>query len=173
MLNGERFPRVMMTVIRFCVNTESHELKKLLTLFWEVRTLKFRDTTTATTTIQFSHGWIENLVAKYLDAAKMVWLLCTFKVSSGNRWGCCFPSPCHPTPPRTMPETLGRRHSFAASLYYSFDWHTPFTYYQYHPDKHYFRPALPLVFPVFLFFCLILPLPLVFLLSSFLFLSSR
>jgi len=36
MLNGERFPRVMMTVIRFCVNTESHELKKLLTLYWEV-----------------------------------------------------------------------------------------------------------------------------------------
>eukprot|EP00615_Pteridomonas_danica_P000322 CAMPEP_0114361378 /NCGR_PEP_ID=MMETSP0101-20121206/24679_1 /TAXON_ID=38822 ORGANISM="Pteridomonas danica, Strain PT" /NCGR_SAMPLE_ID=MMETSP0101 /ASSEMBLY_ACC=CAM_ASM_000211 /LENGTH=961 /DNA_ID=CAMNT_0001506305 /DNA_START=27 /DNA_END=2912 /DNA_ORIENTATION=- len=36
MLNGEKFPRVMMTVIRFCVNTKCHELKKLLTLFWEV-----------------------------------------------------------------------------------------------------------------------------------------
>lgn len=36
MLNGEKFPRVMMTVIRFCVNTESKELKKLLTLYWEV-----------------------------------------------------------------------------------------------------------------------------------------
>ena len=36
MLNGESFPRVMMTVIRFCVNTESHELKKLLTLYWEI-----------------------------------------------------------------------------------------------------------------------------------------
>jgi coatomer subunit beta len=39
MLNGEKFPRVMMTVIRFCVNTESKELKKLLTLYWEVRKL--------------------------------------------------------------------------------------------------------------------------------------
>ena len=37
MLNGEKYPRVMMTVIRFCVNTDSKELKKLLTLFWEVR----------------------------------------------------------------------------------------------------------------------------------------
>jgi len=37
MLNGEKFPRVMMTVIRFCVNTESKELKKLLTLYWEVQ----------------------------------------------------------------------------------------------------------------------------------------
>ena len=36
MLNGESFPRVMMTIIRFCVNTESHELKKLLTLYWEI-----------------------------------------------------------------------------------------------------------------------------------------
>ena len=39
MLNGEKFPRVMMTVIRFCINTESHELKKLITIFWEVRAL--------------------------------------------------------------------------------------------------------------------------------------
>lgn len=37
MLGGESMPRVMMTVIRFCVNTDSHELKKLLTLYWEVR----------------------------------------------------------------------------------------------------------------------------------------
>ena len=42
MLNGESFPRVMMTVIRFCVNTESHELKKLLTLYWEI-TPKYDD----------------------------------------------------------------------------------------------------------------------------------
>eukprot|EP00614_Pseudopedinella_elastica_P006800 CAMPEP_0172593566 /NCGR_PEP_ID=MMETSP1068-20121228/12783_1 /TAXON_ID=35684 /ORGANISM="Pseudopedinella elastica, Strain CCMP716" /LENGTH=961 /DNA_ID=CAMNT_0013391161 /DNA_START=28 /DNA_END=2913 /DNA_ORIENTATION=- len=36
MMDGEKFPRVMMTVIRFCVNTECHELKKLLTLYWEI-----------------------------------------------------------------------------------------------------------------------------------------
>eukprot|EP00617_Octactis_speculum_P006280 CAMPEP_0185777950 /NCGR_PEP_ID=MMETSP1174-20130828/91260_1 /TAXON_ID=35687 /ORGANISM="Dictyocha speculum, Strain CCMP1381" /LENGTH=950 /DNA_ID=CAMNT_0028466523 /DNA_START=15 /DNA_END=2867 /DNA_ORIENTATION=- len=36
LLNGETMPRVMMTVIRFCLKSESHELKKLLTLYWEV-----------------------------------------------------------------------------------------------------------------------------------------
>jgi coatomer subunit beta len=42
MLNGEKFPRVMMTIIRFCVNTECHELKKLLTIYWEI-TPKYDD----------------------------------------------------------------------------------------------------------------------------------
>lgn len=29
-------PRMLMTVIRYCINTENHELKKLLMLFWEI-----------------------------------------------------------------------------------------------------------------------------------------
>ena len=45
MLNGEQYPRVMMTIIRFCVNTECHELKKLLILYWEVRFLDGRRAT--------------------------------------------------------------------------------------------------------------------------------
>jgi coatomer subunit beta len=36
MLGGEPMPRILMTVIRFCINTEHHEFKKLLTLFWEI-----------------------------------------------------------------------------------------------------------------------------------------
>ena len=73
MLNGERFPRVMMTVIRFCVNTESHELKKLLTLFWEVRTSKTsRDHPPSPHPSKFPAGGFENLSASSLGAAKIV-----------------------------------------------------------------------------------------------------
>jgi coatomer subunit beta len=36
MLGGEPIPRILMTVIRFCINTEHHEFKKLLMLFWEI-----------------------------------------------------------------------------------------------------------------------------------------
>lgn len=36
MLSGEPMPKMLMTVIRFCINTEDHELKKLLMLFWEI-----------------------------------------------------------------------------------------------------------------------------------------
>lgn len=36
MLGGEPMPRILMTVIRFCINTEHHEFKKLLMLFWEI-----------------------------------------------------------------------------------------------------------------------------------------
>jgi len=36
MLSGEPMPRMLMTVIRFCINTENHELKKLLMLYWEI-----------------------------------------------------------------------------------------------------------------------------------------
>lgn len=36
MLNGERFPKMLMTVIRFVVTSNDHRLKKLLMLFWEV-----------------------------------------------------------------------------------------------------------------------------------------
>ena len=36
MLSGEHMPRVLMSVIRFCINTEDHALKKLLMLYWEV-----------------------------------------------------------------------------------------------------------------------------------------
>jgi hypothetical protein len=33
---GESIPRVLMTVIRFCINAEDKEVKKLMLLFWEV-----------------------------------------------------------------------------------------------------------------------------------------
>ena len=36
MLNGENMPKVLMTVIRFCINDDDHQLKKLLMLYWEV-----------------------------------------------------------------------------------------------------------------------------------------
>jgi coatomer subunit beta len=36
MLDGEPMPKILMTVIRFCINTDHHELKKVLMLFWEV-----------------------------------------------------------------------------------------------------------------------------------------
>ncbi|GMI04386.1 hypothetical protein TrVE_jg7457 [Triparma verrucosa] len=36
MLGGEALPRVLMQVIRFCINTEDHQLKKLMMLYWEV-----------------------------------------------------------------------------------------------------------------------------------------
>lgn len=37
LLSGESLPRVLMSVIRFCSNTDDHMLKKLLMLYWEVR----------------------------------------------------------------------------------------------------------------------------------------
>mmetsp|Transcript_19640 Transcript_19640/g.74319 ORF Transcript_19640/g.74319 Transcript_19640/m.74319 type:complete len:771 (-) Transcript_19640:11-2323(-) len=36
MLSGEQLPRVLMSVIRYCINTEDHALKKLLMVYWEV-----------------------------------------------------------------------------------------------------------------------------------------
>jgi len=36
MLGGEVMPKVLMQVIRFCINTDDHHLKKLLMLYWEV-----------------------------------------------------------------------------------------------------------------------------------------
>lgn len=36
MLDGEPMPKILMTVIRFCINTDHHELKKTLMLFWEI-----------------------------------------------------------------------------------------------------------------------------------------
>lgn len=37
LLSGESLPRILMSVIRFCSNTDDHMLKKLLMLYWEVR----------------------------------------------------------------------------------------------------------------------------------------
>ncbi len=34
-LNGEDMTKLLMTVIRFCITVEDHELKKLLVYFWE------------------------------------------------------------------------------------------------------------------------------------------
>jgi hypothetical protein len=34
-LNGEDMSKLLMTVIRFCITVEDHELKKLLVYFWE------------------------------------------------------------------------------------------------------------------------------------------
>jgi coatomer subunit beta len=36
LLAGESMPRVLMTVIRFCITQDDHQLKKLLMLYWEV-----------------------------------------------------------------------------------------------------------------------------------------
>lgn len=35
-LNGQAMPKLLMTVIRYCVTTRDHELKKLLSMYWEV-----------------------------------------------------------------------------------------------------------------------------------------
>lgn len=36
LLAGDVMPKVLMTVIRFCINSDDHKLKKLLMLYWEV-----------------------------------------------------------------------------------------------------------------------------------------
>ena len=36
LLAGEPMPRVLMTVIRFCITQEDHMIKKLLMLYWEI-----------------------------------------------------------------------------------------------------------------------------------------
>ena len=36
MLGGETMPRILMQVIRFCINSDDKQLKKLCMLFWEV-----------------------------------------------------------------------------------------------------------------------------------------
>ena len=35
-LNGEVMPKLLMTVIRFCVPCDKHQIKKLLLIYWEV-----------------------------------------------------------------------------------------------------------------------------------------
>ena len=35
-LNGEVMPKLLMTVIRFCVPSDNHQIKKLLLIYWEV-----------------------------------------------------------------------------------------------------------------------------------------
>ena len=34
--NGHSFPRLLMQVIKYCINTKDHALKKLLLIYWEV-----------------------------------------------------------------------------------------------------------------------------------------
>ena len=36
LLNGEHLPKLVMTVIRFCINTKDKMLKKLIMLYWEI-----------------------------------------------------------------------------------------------------------------------------------------
>jgi coatomer subunit beta len=36
LLAGEQMPRVLMTVIRFCITNDDHQIKKLLMLYWEL-----------------------------------------------------------------------------------------------------------------------------------------
>lgn len=36
LLSGETMPRVLMTVIRFCITQDDHQIKKLLMMYWEV-----------------------------------------------------------------------------------------------------------------------------------------
>ncbi len=35
-LNGEVYPKLMMAVIKFCIHTTNHFIKKLLYIYWEV-----------------------------------------------------------------------------------------------------------------------------------------
>jgi vesicle coat complex subunit len=35
-LNGESYPKLLMPVIKFCLNSDNHLIKKLLLLYWEV-----------------------------------------------------------------------------------------------------------------------------------------
>lgn len=49
LLSGESLPRVIMSVIRFCSNTEDHQLKKLMMLYWEVRCTKLHRITSVST----------------------------------------------------------------------------------------------------------------------------
>jgi len=35
MINGENYPKLLMTVIRFCVTSNDHRVKKMMMLFWE------------------------------------------------------------------------------------------------------------------------------------------
>ena len=35
-LNGERFPGLLMTIIRFVLPCNDHQIKKLLLVFWEI-----------------------------------------------------------------------------------------------------------------------------------------
>jgi coatomer subunit beta len=36
LLAGESMPKILMTVIRFCINSDDHQIKKLLMLYWEI-----------------------------------------------------------------------------------------------------------------------------------------
>ena len=36
LVNGEQYPKLLMSVIKFCLHSESHAIKKLLLLYWEV-----------------------------------------------------------------------------------------------------------------------------------------
>jgi len=36
MLNGEAYPKLMMSVIKFCLHSDNHLIKKLLLIYWEV-----------------------------------------------------------------------------------------------------------------------------------------
>lgn len=36
MLNGERFPSILMIIIRFVMPVADHTIKKLLLIFWEI-----------------------------------------------------------------------------------------------------------------------------------------
>lgn len=35
-LNGQKFPKLMMTIIKYCLHTQNHFVKKLLLVYWEV-----------------------------------------------------------------------------------------------------------------------------------------
>lgn len=35
-MNGEKFPTILMTIIRFVLPLQDHTIKKLLLIFWEI-----------------------------------------------------------------------------------------------------------------------------------------
>lgn len=43
LVNGEHYPKLLMSVIKFCLHSENHTIKKLLLLYWEVVEKKNKD----------------------------------------------------------------------------------------------------------------------------------
>ena len=82
-LNGEDMSKLLMTVIRFCITVEDHELKKLLVYFWEC--VKKYDAS--------GHLKPEMILVWYVEAGRAT--------SSGGRVG-GHPSAVTPTMPAPM-----------------------------------------------------------------------
>jgi len=43
MLNGENYPKILMSVIKYTIHSENHTIKKLVLLYWEICEKKNND----------------------------------------------------------------------------------------------------------------------------------